>query len=508
MNVLFVTAEAAPYLKTGGLGDVSEALPLALASLGESVRIVTPHYRALDAFIRNNGIAVKRRIPITVMLAGSPISAAAVETEHPSSKRITVWSIDHPVYFDRPGLYGEGGRDYPDNAERFIFFTKACIELIRVLAEERRWTPDVVHTNDWHTALIAFYITKVFSSMRPFDRIGTVYTIHNLAYQGVYSSLHYPLLGADWSHFSENGMSHCENINFMKAGISYSHAVTTVSPTYAQEILTDDNGFGLAGHLRDHQRKITGILNGARYETWSPERDTLIPAPYSARDLSGKTTCKKALCERFGLPYHEHTPIIGIVSRLTQQKGLELVLTAMSDLLRRNVLIAVLGVGEVKYEASFSAWHTIRPARVGVHLAFSDELAHLVEAGSDMFLMPSLFEPCGLNQMYSMRYGTVPIVRSTGGLADTVVDHALSTSANGFAFHGFSADALLAAVDRALTVYADQNAWKRLMHNGMCTKFSWTDAAKRYSAVYRQALVSARQRNTLHKPTSRRRKKR
>ena len=492
MNVLFVTAEASPYLKTGGLGDVSEALPLSLASLGMNVRIVTPHYRAFDSYIRNNAVAVRRRIPIAVMLAGEYIAAAAVETIHPSDERITVWSIECPVYFDRPGLYGESGRDYPDNAERFIFFNKACIELIRICAERGEWTPDVVHSNDWHTAVIAFYITKVYSSMRPFDRMGTVFTIHNLAYQGVFSSLDYPLLGADWAHFTDSRMEHFGNINFMKSGIACAHAVTTVSPTYAREILSDDQGFGLAEFIRHHRKKLTGILNGARYETWSPEKDTLIPSQYSARDLSGKIACKKELCSQFGIPYQEGPPVIGIVSRLTMQKGLELVLAAMSDILRRTVVLVVLGVGDIKYEASFSAWRTIRPSRVGVHLAFSDERAHLVEAGSDMFLMPSLFEPCGLNQMYSLRYGTVPIVRFTGGLADTIIDRdSDSKEANGFTFREFTPQALLAAIDRALAVYNDGPSWKKLMMNGMRTSFSWDDAAAQYSKVYAQAKNAA-----------------
>ncbi|MBI4977585.1 MAG: glycogen synthase GlgA [Spirochaetes bacterium] len=488
MNVLYVSAEVAPYLKTGGLGDVSEALPLALAQRDIPVSIVTPHYRKVAEYFRENAVPVIRSHTIRVMLAGTYHEAQIHESRHPSDERIPVYTVDAPEYYDRPGIYTDGMRDYPDNAARFVFFAKAVIELIRILDADDS-APDIVHCSDWHTGLVSFFIKQVYASMRPFDRIAYIYAIHNLAYQGVFAPLDYPLFGADRELLTAGGLEHNGMLNFMKAGIVNADAVVTVSPTYAREILTDEFGFGLGGVIRTHRKKLIGILNGARYETWSPEHDRHLPARYSIKDMSGKAESRKRLCEIFNVTCRDDIAVVGIVGRLTWQKGFDLLIPIIGRLLQRNIVLIVLGQGEMKYETSFTAWQRMKPGAIGVKIEFNEPLAHLVEAGSDMFLMPSLFEPCGLNQIYSMRYGNVPVVRKTGGLADTVSDAGDDPAGGtGFVFADYSSDALYAAIERALGAFADKKIWDRIVMNGMKTDFSWARASAHYIACYKKAL--------------------
>ena len=467
MNILFASSEVAPWSKTGGLGDVAAALPRALARLGHEVVVVTPLYGCVD----RTGLAATGEKAL-----GVPILAAR------PADRLTVAFLDHPDFFaNRTSLYGEHGKDYPDNAARFHFLCRALPEAARALGQDRT---DVVHLNDWQTGLAALELARTRGLRPGFTRC--VMTIHNLGYQGLFDARVVEELGLGWDSFTPDGLEFWGRANFLKAGIAFADRITTVSPTYAREIQTYEQGFGLDGLLRARSDRLHGILNGVDTAEWNPAADPHLPARYTAEDLSGKAMCREKLCRELGVEASGRM-LVGMVSRIAGQKGFDILLEAIDRLLARDVSLAILGSGEPALVEALQAARARWPGRIGLKVGFDEGFAHRIEAGADAFLMPSRYEPCGLNQMYSLRYGTVPIVRRTGGLADTVEE---SPHGTGFLIPSHHAVELLAAVDRALEVFADPERWRALQRRGMAEDHSWDRAAAEYEAVYRQALAA------------------
>ncbi|BDG09296.1 glycogen synthase GlgA [Anaeromyxobacter paludicola] len=470
MDLLFLASEVAPWSKTGGLGDVAGALPRALAARGHRVVVATPRYGSIDPAGRG-----LRRVDLTLHARGERAGAYVADGPAP------VYFIEHERLFGhRRGLYGEHGRDYPDNAARFAFFTRAALDLPAALG----FSPRVVHLNDWQTALGAWLVRHEKQELAWARGARTVLTIHNLAYQGVFGKHEVPAVGLPWEVFRYEAMEFYDQLNFMKAGLVFADALTTVSPTYAREILTPESGNGLDPQLRHRARDLHGILNGIDVREWDPAADPHLPARFSRDDLSGKAACKEALQRELRLPVRPGVPLVGMVGRLAEQKGLDLVAAALPDLLRQDVQVAVLGSGRHDYEELFRRVAREQPDRLAAHVGFDEGLAHRIEAGADVFLMPSRFEPCGLNQMYSLRYGTVPVVRAVGGLEDTVEDYDGFRSGTGFKFREYQPRALLTAVRRALDLYRDRRAWAGLQARGMAQDFSWDRSAQTYERLF------------------------
>lgn len=483
MKILFVASEAYPLVKTGGLGDVLYSLPHALHTRGADIRLVLPGYRAL---LRQLDL-VRILGWLDVRGAEGTVSARILETRHPDYA-FPLWVVDCPALFDREGspYVNESGRDWPDNAERFAVFARAAA-LLAQDALDLGWQPAVVHTHDWQTGLVAAFLAG-----QP-GRPKTVFTIHNLAYGGHFPHSDFVRLQLPGHWWSPDGVEFHGGFSMLKAGIVYADVVTTVSPTYAAEICTPAFGCGLDGLLRSRQHKLHGILNGIDTAIWNPSTDAHLPAHYSAeRILPGKRRNKQALLERF-LPHADdaamQAPLLGLVGRLIEQKGIDWVLAAIPVLLAEtDVRIVLLGSGQAVYEKKFARLAKQHPDRLFVEIGYDEPLAHLIEAGADLFLMPSRFEPCGLNQMYSLRYGTPPVVFRTGGLADTVVDADAATlddaSATGFVFDTPDVAAFLAAIRRALDLYRQPKQWRRLQQAGMRQSFDWSGSAGYYLALY------------------------
>ena len=468
-----IASEATPWSKTGGLGDVAGALPEALETLGHIVTLIIPKHRGTND---PNAVAVAgRRAGITYhQLAITP--------------RRRVVFVEAGSLFDRPGIYGERGTDYADSAIRFATFSAAALDYVEL---NRDFPPiDVVHAHDWQTGLIPARLRKD-PRWPSLERAGVVFTIHNLAYQGLFAKETVPALGLPWSLFALESGEFWGKFSFLKAGITAADYVTTVSPTYAEETRTKEAGVGLEGVLSALGPRYVGILNGIDTTAWNPATDAFLPAHFDATNLAGKLECKRALLAHFGLPQGDDAldrPLVGLVSRLVAQKGLDLIAAAGSDLVSLDATWVFLGTGEPRYERMLTALAAAHPARVVAHIGFEERLAHLIEAGSDIFLMPSEFEPCGLNQMYSLRYGTVPIVRAVGGLDDTVQPYtARARKANGFKFRHPSPDVFVQTVRRATRLYHNRAVWRRLMLNGMAVDHSWTTPAREYVKVYRRA---------------------
>lgn len=476
MRVLFCASEVVPLAKTGGLADVAGALPAALAARGVDVRVAMPHYRGIT-------IAPESVGPVEVRIGDRVMSGAVADARLPGG-HLPVWLVDQPALFDRPGLYGEEGRDYEDNLIRFAFFSRA---LLRWLGAQR-WQPDVIHCNDWQTALIPAILAAE-------DRgPATVFTIHNLAYQGLFPAEQFPSTGLPPSMFTMRGLEFWGQVNLLKGGLYFADLVSTVSETYAREIQTEEFGAGLDGVLRDRAQNLFGILNGVDYSAWDPSVDTLIAARYSPDDLAGKGVCKRHLQRTFNLPEEPRTPVVGMVTRLADQKGLDLVAAVITEVLATGAQFVVLGTGDPKYHTLFEELARRFSAQVGARLGFDNALAHQIEAGSDIFLMPSRYEPSGLNQFYSLRYGTVPVVRRTGGLADSIVDVTPEPmdrgTANGFVFEAYTPEALWEALRRALEAYRVPAVWLRVQQHGMRADFSWDRSAGRYLELYERALTT------------------
>jgi starch synthase len=479
MRILFIASEAAPWSKTGGLGDIAGALPRALATRGHQVTLVTPAYRgSLPLGTRRDPTRHTLHFPFG--------DAAYVLHQLSIDERMNVVFVEAPQFFDRAGIYGEGGGSYIDNARRYAFFTMAALSAAQMLSLD----PEVVHLHDWQTGLGALALKQGFKKSR-LGRAPTVFTVHNLAYQGVFPKTEIDALGLPWEVFNPDGLEFHDQLSFMKAALSFSDHITTVSPNYAQEILTPEGGFGLHAALAARKGALTGILNGIETDVWNPQADPLLPASFHAQDLAGKEVCAQVLLEHFSLSLPptvrsgRRPPIFGVVGRMTGQKGVDELLAAAPMLMARGARLVVIGTGEPNYQSAWKALAAKWPGRLGVYVGFDESLAHLVEAGSDFFLMPSRFEPCGLNQMYSQRYGTVPVVRAVGGLADTVTDLA-EPGATGICFQG---EAFKPALERALTLWANPTALQKVRVAAMARDFSWNASAAAYEALYSKLIA-------------------
>lgn len=484
MRVLMVASEATPFAKTGGLADVASGLSKALAAIGHEVTLVLPHYRQVIKPSLTGELVGKVTIPV----GEKRVEAEIRSTTLPGST-VRVLLIDQPDYFDRAGLYVEKGHDYTDNAERFIFFSRAVLEAARQLDLQ----PDVIHANDWQTGIIPAMLASEYRLQPWFQKTASVFTIHNMAFQGRYPWWEYKLSGLRWELFNWRQLEFYGELNLLKAGIAMSEIVTTVSPTYAREICRPEFGYGLDPALQTRGDALTGILNGVDTTEWNSAIDPALPLRYTVDTVrEGKAACKAALQREMGLPVKPEAMVLGLVSRLTDQKGLGLIASRAADMFRADVQFVCLGSGEARYETWLQELKTQFPNKVGATIGFNEGLAHRIEAGSDAFLMPSQFEPCGLNQMYSLAYGTPPIVSNVGGLADSVVDCTPESigngTGNGFKFSQFTADAFLNCVWRAVGVFQhDKAAWNRLIRNGMTRDWSWARSAAEYVKVYNNA---------------------
>ncbi|HTG01886.1 MAG TPA: glycogen synthase GlgA [Nitrospirota bacterium] len=478
MKILFAASEAAPFAKTGGLADVAGSLPPALASLGHEVVLVMPRYRQVDIAANK----LKRVATIYVPLGDWQERCDVLRGR--TAGNVTVYFINKDIYFDRPDLYNSGQTDYPDNAERFIYFSRSVLELCIALD----FRPDIVHSNDWQTGLVPLYLKRAYGSDAALRKAASVFTIHNLGYQGRFWHWDTRLIGLGWDVFKSDGIEFWGMINLLKAGIVFSDIVTTVSTTYSREIRTPEYGYGLEGVLEKRAAELRGIVNGIDYRTYDPAKDRSLPVRYSAAAPEGKAACKRALLERLGLP-DRGAPLIGMVTRLADQKGLDLVAEALPRIMRLDAQCVILGTGDDKYHRLLSQAADQHPGALRVLLEYNDALAKKIYAGCDLFLMPSRYEPCGLGQMIAQRYGAVPVVRNTGGLADTVVDYSTDpVNGTGFVFGEYTAAALLDGIDRALMVYENKVKWNRLIRHGMKQDFSWQHSAKEYIKVYREAM--------------------
>ncbi len=490
MNILLATSEAVPFAKTGGLADVCGALPLELERLGHRPVVVLPAYRqAMWCGVPIQPTGIEFIVPI----GSKTVTGHVLESRLPDSD-VPVYLIRQDDYYDREQLYREGGKDYVDNCERFVFFSRAVMELIRLLELEI----DCIHANDWPTGLVPAYLKIEYAHHPRYENIACLLTIHNLAYQGTFWHWDMLLTGLDWKHFNWREMEFYGQLNLLKTGLIFADRINTVSPRYAEEIQTPEFGCGLESVLQYRRGELSGILNGINGKEWDPATDTLLAANYTADTVArGKPVCKAALQQAVGLPQRPEVPVLGIVGRLVHQKGLDLVTELIPDWAAdHDVQWVVLGTGDEEFERLFRQYAQRYPRRVAARLEFSNELAHAIEAGADMFLMPSRYEPCGLNQLYSLKYGTVPVVRRTGGLADTVVDANQETiaaaSANGFSFGEDSAVALDETLRRACDTFADKQAWGRIVDTGMRQDWSWARSAEQYVALYEQMIGETR----------------
>jgi len=480
MHIAFAASECVPFSKTGGLADVVGALPRALAAAGHQVSVYLPRYRQTK--LTDAQIVVRS---ITVPFDDRYRFCSVVTGGNRSG--IKFYFVDYPPFFDRDALYGTSAGDYPDNAERFALFSRALLEASKILG-----VPDVFHCHDWQSALVPVMLRTLYSEDPAFRDVATVFTIHNMGYQGLFPPDILPLLMLPWDLFTISKLEFFGNVNFLKGALVFSDFITTVSRKYSQEIQTTEYGFGLEGVLRDRASTVTGILNGVDYDEWSPQTDKFIVAKYSPEDLSGKAKCKQDLLATFGVTNADSkSPVIGIVSRFAAQKGFDLIAQIMDRLAREDMIIVALGTGDKEYEEMFLRMQKQFPQKIAVKIAYDNAIAHKIEAGADMFLMPSKYEPCGLNQIYSLKYGTVPIVRATGGLDDTIEPwDARSGKGTGFKFTEYSGESLLLTIKQALQAYRDQGSWQVLMRNGMNKDFSWNFSAKEYVRIYERVRQS------------------
>jgi starch synthase len=476
MRVLIVSSEVFPLAKTGGLADAVGALAVALARDGVQVGVVLPAYQS----VLGGGFAGEETsLRVKIEIAGAQKTAAVQRTE--LANGVAVYLVREDSYFLRPGLYGDAAGDYPDNAERFAFFCKAALAVAEATAP---W--HIIHCHDWQSALIPPLLKTRPAAYPRLEKSGVIFTVHNLAHQGIFPADSWPLTGLEVDYFTPRYLEFYGSMNFLKGGVLFADALTTVSRRYAEEIKTPEYGCGLDGVIRERAEALRGILNGVDYAEWNPATDPYIKRKYSARDVRGKKACKKDLQESFGLLRRAETPILGMVSRLVPQKGLDLIIEILDALVELELQLVILGTGSQKYEAALADFSVRYPEKVAIRVGFDNPLAHKIEAGADIFLMPSQFEPCGLNQMYSLKYGTIPLVRATGGLDDTIQDYEpLSQNGNGFKFTGYSAPTLLEAVKRAVAVFGNDKAWRRLIANAMACDFSWDKSAAEYLSLYR-----------------------
>lgn len=480
LHVAFVVSEAVPYIKTGGLADVAGALPKTLAGLGHRVTLFLPRYGSIP-FPPGEFVG-----SVHVPVDGVHRSAGYYRAR--PQPGIDVIFVEHAPFFDRPYPYGEGNVDYADNRLRFALFARATLEYFRSRGER----PDVIHAHDWQTGLVPVYLKAFYWDDPTLRRLASVFTVHNLAYQGNFPGDTARVLGLPWNLGTSIALEFQQGASYLKGGLLFSEVLTAVSPHYAQEIQGPEHGQGLDGVLRERASDLVGVLNGADYDEWDPRSDEYIARRYSREDLSGKRTCKADLLRTFGLPEYPDLPVVGITSRLVHQKGFDVVVDAWWDIFRRPLRMVVLGEGEAAVQEGFLRMAREAPDRIGVKLGYDVSLAHKIEAGADMFLMPSRYEPCGLTQLYALRYGTVPVVRSTGGLVDTVEPLSEDQErGTGFRFDQADGTGLLWALDQALTTYHNGESWRRLMLRGMAQDFSWDRSGRTYVELYRRAMSKA-----------------
>lgn len=478
MHIVFAASECAPWAKTGGLADVVSALPRTLVKLGHRVSVFIPYYRQ-----------VAKAVP------RAPVVLHSVTIPYPSYNRfvrildggitegVQMYFVDCPEFFDRESFYSTPSGDYPDNAERFGLLSRAVIEASKVLG-----IPDVFHVHDWQTAMLAVLLRSTYYFDPVLRHVPALLTIHNAGYQGWFPPQTMETLLLPWDMFTFDKLEQNDKVNFLKGGIVYSDAVTTVSRTYAEEIKTPEFGNGLEGVLQQRSGDLFGILNGVDYQEWDPAIDPNIAGHYTADDLAGKKECRRDLLHAFGLrDVDDRTAVIGVVSRFATQKGFDFIVEIMDRLVQEDMVLVMLGNGEEYYERLLTEMAERYPSKVRVQVKYDNVIAHKVEAGSDMFLMPSRYEPCGLNQIYSLKYGTVPVVRATGGLEDTI-DEQPDGGGNGFKFWGYNAGALFDALQRALTVFRDKETWTKMMQRGMAEDFAWDKPAQEYLRVYERVI--------------------
>jgi starch synthase len=494
MHIAFAASEGLPFSKSGGLADVVGALPRALAAQGHQISVYLPRYRQTK-LVDPQPVLRSITIPFDDEYRFCSVVTAG------NQDGIRYYFVDYPPYFDREALYGTAIGDYPDNAERFALFSRAVIEASKIVG-----APDIFHCHDWQSALIPVILRTFYSQDPAFENVATVFTIHNMGYQGLFPAEILPLLMLPWDLFTISKMEFFGQVNFLKGALVFSDYITTVSKKYSQEIQTTEYGFGLEGVLRNRAATVTGILNGVDYDVWNPANDPFIAARYSPLDLSQKAKDKADLLATFGINNADgQLPVIGIVSRFAAQKGFDLIAQIMDRLAREDMILTVLGTGDKDYEEMFLRLHKQFPQKIAVKVAYDNVIAHKIEAGADMFLMPSRYEPCGLNQIYSLKYGTVPIVRATGGLDDTIEPwDARTGKGTGFKFYEYSGESLLLTIRAALQAFRDEASWHVLMRNGMTRDFSWAASAKEYVKVYeraRQAKLVPRTNVSLRPPS-------
>ena len=480
MRILIITPEANPFARSGGLAEVTYALAWALVKLGHQVSVVLPLYRQ----VRESG----RPITSTGVTVSVPLSFKTLSAEiftYQIDPNLNFYFVGQDTLFNREGLYGTAYGDFDDNAERFIFFSRAVVEMIEPLDLKL----DVCHAHEWQTGLVPVYLRTAYCDRPTLKSLPVVYTVHNVGYQGLFSSYDLPLTGLGWELLNPKGLEFYGKLNFMKGGVVFADLITTVSAKYREEILTPEYGFGLEGLFRERAQELYGILEGVDYVRWTPEKDEFLPVPYDRNNLAGKKTCKAALLERFGLKVSPKRPLIGMATRFLERKGIDLVENIMDDLMNLDVGLVIQGTGEERHHYILQEMSLKYHERLGLVIGYSEELAHQIIAGADVFLMPSRYEPCGLDQLYCLRYGTVPVVRATGGLDETVKEFDPATGkGTGFKFNSYSPAELLGAVKRALSVYQQPRVWEALMKSNMALDYSWTKtAAPKYVELYRLA---------------------
>ena len=481
MKILYASAEVVPFAKTGGLADVAGALPKELAAMGHDVRIVMPRYRCVDA----NKYQLRQVVaPFSIPHGQNWIEIAIDQSD--AIDGVPTYFIRNDYLYDRDSLYGQSDDDH-----RFVAYSRGMLEMCSRLG----WVPDVISCNDWHTGLVPVYLKTLYAQHPQLGHIGTLYTIHNLAYQGIFPPDVMELAGLPWELFTWDKLAFWNQFNFMKAGLIYADTLSTVSETYAREIQTPEYGEGLQGVMTYRREDLYGILNGIDYDIWNPRTDTLIPATFSPDDLAGKARCKAELQKEMGLPVESSVPLYGLISRLSSQKGLDLLDKVLPKLLNQQAMqLVVLGTGDAHYHEMLGRLVKLHPDKLAAALKFDNTLAHHIYAGSDAFLMPSHYEPCGLGQMISLAYGTLPVVRATGGLADTVHAYSPSTgTGNGFVFTDYTPESLQRAILRAQKCYSDPDCWKQAIANAFHSDFSWEKSAEKYVKVYEKAVRKASQ---------------
>ncbi len=483
MNIHLVSSEAVPYIQTGGLGDVVGTLARQLSFRGHSVSLTLPLYKSIKAKQKEFGLKSLSE-PLRVTM-GNQVLVCKIWKTSPEAN-LNVYFIEYNDFFNRDDLYGEEGKEYTDNGRRFSFFSKAALDL----AIQLKIKPDVIHLNDWQTSLIAYYLKTWFWSEPLFRDTSSVLTIHNLGYQGHFPMSNSGFVGLNWMQMRSDEFEDNNGINPLKGGLFYADMITTVSPNYAKEILSEPGGCGLSSYLNRRKNDIVGILNGIDEQEWNCETDKYIPQTFSAKDLSGKKICKTTLQQHFGLKTDLDIPVFGMVGRLAYQKGMQLLMGCLEDVMSWDLQLIVLGSGNPFYAGYFENLAKFFPGKVGIYIGFQNELAHLIEAGSDFFLMPSLYEPCGLNQIYSMLYGTLPIVRATGGLVDTVRNFEEETlTGTGFMFNDITSEALKNTIGWALSTWYDKpGSYKAAQLTAMKQDFGWKTAVEKYEKVYEKAV--------------------